>query len=265
MNTERRWRVEVKWWLSAFAALLAVLLVFALVKVVLSLATIKAADLAAPGTTGDALGFAAVWPIQAILAFYPFMIAAALGFRLLVPTFAGAPPRAVAVVVTTWPVALGAQLVGQDLVSTFFYTAIGIAWGLAMPLPKTTALSGDPINGGAIVGLAFGALAFGPPNTPAAVPLEFAILWCAIRLLRGKSIEVAATAMCAAIMPALFLATQLPHASLNGQAVYRIAEVIILGVLALIGFIRSMLWLEDADPEEDAQEEPADMVEATQN
>jgi hypothetical protein len=258
MNTERRWRVEVKWWLSAFVALMAVLLIFSLINVVLSLATIKADDLARAGITdpyGKAIGQAIQWSIAVLFALGGYLFAAALSFRLLVPMFSGAPPRAVAVVLTTWPIALGASLIGGN---TLFFAAVGAAFGLAMPLPKTTLLSGDPIKGGAIVGLGFSSFA-------GLLPMEFAIAWCVFRLWRGNSSEAAATAICAALMPALFLGTQLPHATLSGNALYVIAEVMILGVLALIGFIRSMLWLEDADSEEDAQEEPADMIEATQN
>ena len=200
---------------------------------------------------GDALGQAIRWLISVVFVYWAFLFAGALGFRLLVPTFAGAPPRAVAVVVTAWPIALGAQLIGQDLLPTLFFAAVGVVWGLTMPLPKRTVFSDGPIRGGAIVGLAFGAIG-------AVIGVEWAILWCAIRLFRRKSLEAAATAICAAIMPALFLATQLPHASLSANAIYVIVEVMILGVLALIGFIR-WLWQSEDEPEGGAPE----MVAAT--
>ena len=51
---------------------------------------------------------------------------------------------------------------------------------------------------------------------------------------------------------ALFLGTQLPHASLAGNAIYVMVEVMVLGVLALIGFVRSMM-LADDDADEDTE------------
>jgi hypothetical protein len=118
-----------------------------------------------------------------------------------------------------------------------------------MPLPKKTLLSDDPILGGAIIGLAFGALA-------GLVLTEFAIAWCAVRLLRGKTIEVTAAAICAALIPALFTVTQLPHASLSANAVYVMGEVLILGCLALIGFVRWMVVVDD-DPEDESEDDEA--------
>jgi hypothetical protein len=258
MDTDRKWGQELKWWLSSFAALLAALMIFSLIKAVFSLAAVSVSDLALAGITdpyGGAIGDAVVWSYSAILVYWAFLLAAALSFRLLVPTFAGVEPRKVAVVVTTLPIALGAQLVGQDLPNTIFFAGVGVLWALAMPMPKKTLLSDDPLLGGAIIGLAFGALA-------GLVLMEFAIAWCAIRLLRGKTIEVTAAAICAAMMPALFIATQLPHASLSANAIYVMVEVLILGVLALVGFVRAMFVVDD-DPEDEGTED-AEAVEATQ-
>jgi len=234
MKTERSWRVETKWWLSSLASLLAVLSVFALIKAALSLATVNAADIALAGITdpyGDALGKATLWPVAAVFAFYPFMIAAALGFRLLVPTFAGAPPRAVAVVVVAWPIGLGAALVSVDLAFTGFIILVAIAWALVMPMPRKTVLTDNPIWGGAIVGVALGT--FSP-----ILGLEWAILWCFFRLLRGKTLEVAATAICAAVMPALFIASQLIRGTKSTNAMYITAEVLLLAALSFAGFLR---------------------------
>ena len=263
MDSDRKWRPELKWWLSSFAALLAALLIFSLIKAVLSLATINLTDLAVAGVTdpyGGVIGDAVVWSISALVVLWAFLLAAALSFRLLVPTFAGVPPRTVAMVVTTLPVALGAQLVGQDLANTIFFAGVGILWALMMPMPKKTLLSDDPVIGGAIVGLAFGAFA-------GVVLIEFAIAWCVIRLLRGKTIEATATAICAAMMPALFLATQLPHASLSGNAIYVMVEVMVLGVLALIGFVRSMMLIddEDEDPQDAEATEEAETAETARS
>lgn len=248
MDTDRKWGRELKWWLSSFAALLATLLIFSLVKAVLSLATINLTDVAVAGVTdpyGGVIGDAVVWSISTLVVLWAFLFAGALSFRLLVPTFAGVRPRTVAMVVTTLPVALGAQLVGQDLSNTIFFAGFAVLWALMMPMPKRTVLSDDPVIGGAIVGLALGAFA-------GVVLTEFAIAWCVIRLLRGKTIEVTTTAMGAALMPALFLGTQLPHASLAGNAIYVMVEVMVLGVLALIGFVRSMMLAED-DADGDAE------------
>src|ERR1035437_4854757 len=88
MSEERAWRVEIKWWISAFAALLATLAIFALILAVISLATTSQADLAKAGIAdplGDVIGKATVWPIDEVFVFPTFMFAAALGFRLLVP------------------------------------------------------------------------------------------------------------------------------------------------------------------------------------
>jgi hypothetical protein len=249
MKTERSWLVEIKWWLSSLASLLAVLSVFGLIKAALSLATVNAADIALAGITdpyGDALGKATLWPVAAVFAFYPFMIAAALGFRLLVPTFAGAAPRRVAVVVMVWPVGLGAALVSQDLVFTGFITLVAIAWALVMPMPKKTVLTDNPIWGGAIIGVALGT--FSP-----ILGLEWAILWCVLRLLRGKTLEVAATAVCAAIMPALFMASQLIQGTRSTNAIYITAEVLMLAVLAFAGFVRWQFSAAD-DEDEDGED-----------
>jgi hypothetical protein len=254
MREERSWRVEIKWWLSAFAALMAVLSVFALIKVVLSLATLNPADLAVAGITdryGDALGKATMWPIAAVFAFYPFMFAAALGFRLLVPTFAGAPPRVVAAIVVSWPVGLGVLLIYPDITFDLFILAMAVVWSQVMPMPKRTVLTDQPLIGGVIIGLALSAFShdFG---------LEWAILWCVLRLWRGKSLEVAATAICAGIMPALFLASQIRQGAHSPATLYITIEIMVLGVIALAGFVRWQFWPEgDEDDEDEEQDEEA--------
>jgi hypothetical protein len=249
MGEERSWLVELKWWISGCAALIAVLAGFALIKAVLSLATINAADLAASGITdvyGDALGKSTSWPIAAIFAFYPFLFAAGLGFRLLVPTFAGVKPRTVAVVVMIWPVAFGVWLISSDLAFSAFMAAMAVVWALAMPMPKTTVLTDQPVRGGIIVGLALGALS-------PALTLILPIAWCAVRFWRGKSLEVAATAMCAAIVPALFLATQLRQVTRSPRAVEIVIEVLVLAALSLAGFARWQFSSDD-DEEDEAEE-----------
>jgi hypothetical protein len=249
MTEERSWRVEIKWWISAFAALLATLAIFALILAVFSLATTSQADLAKAGITdplGDAIGKAMMWPIAEVFAFPAFMLAAALAFRLLVPTFAGVPPRTMAMIVMSWPIGLGSLVVSSDVPFSLFLVAIAIVWALVIPMPKRTVLTDNPVKGGIIVGLTLGALS--PILT-----LILAIVWCALRLYRRKSLEVAATAMCAAIVPALFLASQLRQGTRGANAVEITIEVLILAALSLAGFIRwEFFSAEDADEDADA-------------
>ncbi|MGA3030594.1 MAG: hypothetical protein ABSE58_07660 [Candidatus Limnocylindrales bacterium] len=235
MSEERSWRVESRWWLSSFAALMAVLLVFRALATVYSFVFTSASQRTLAGVSDQysaAIGIELFWPVAVLLVFYPFLAAAAVGFRLLVPTFAGAPPRAVAAVVTTWPVALGGFLISSDMGIAIFFAAVGLAWALTMPLPKETLLTVDPVRGGAILGLAFGAFAIWDG-------MLVAIIWCAWRLYRNNSAEVAATALCAAIVPGLLILNELPTSSTDVQALYLVAEVLILACLALAGFVLS--------------------------
>jgi hypothetical protein len=253
MREERSWRVEIKWWISAFAALLATLAIFALLKAVLSLATTSQAYLTAAGVTdplGDAIGKATTWPIAEIFAFYPFMFAAALGFRLLVPTFAGVPPRTMAVIVMSWPIGLGSLLVSGDVPFSLFLVAVAVVWALVIPMPRRTVLTDNPVWGGAIVGLALGT--FSPM-----LGLEWAIAWSALRLYRRKTIEVAATALCAGIVPSLFLASQLRAGAHSSSTLYITAEVLVLALLSLAGFIRWEFFSGDDEDETDDQEADA--------
>lgn len=235
MSEERSWRIESKWWLSSFAALMAVLLVFRALATVLLLVFTSSSQRALAGVSDQysaAVGIELFWPVAVLLVFYPFLTAAAVGFRLLVPTFAGAPPRAVAAVVTTWPVALGGLLISSDIWTAIFFGAVGLAWSLTMPLPKRTLLTIDPVRGGAILGLAFGAFAIWDG-------MLVAIIWCAWRLYKNHAAEATATALCAAIVPGLLILTELPKSSGDVQALYLVAEVLILACLALAGSILS--------------------------
>ncbi|MFI5258702.1 MAG: hypothetical protein ACHQ01_03710 [Candidatus Limnocylindrales bacterium] len=235
MTEERSWRLESKWWLSSFATLMAVLMAFRAVATVASLVVASPSQQALAGVSdqyGAAIGIELFWPVAAVLVFYPFFAAAAIGFRLLVPTFAGAPPRAVAAVVTTWPVALGAFLISADPAATVFFGAVGLVWGLTMPLPKRTLMTADPVKGGAILGLAFGAFALWDG-------MLIAIVWCAWRLYKNNAAEEAATALCAAFVPGLLILNQLPTSSPDISALYLTAEVLILACLSLAGFVLS--------------------------
>lgn len=260
MSEERSWRVESKWWLSSFATLMAVLLAFRAVATVASLVLTSSSQQTLAGvsdTYGAAIGIELFWPVAAVLVFYPFFGAAAIGYRLLVPTFAGAPPRAVAAVVTTWPVALGAFLISSDAAVTIFFGAVGLAWALAMPLPRKTLLSDDPLKGGAMLGLAFGAFALWDG-------MLVAIVWCAWRLYRRNSLEVAATALFSAIVPGLLILDELPTASHDTQAFYLTAEVLILAGLSLAGVVTSRLLHAEPGPTDDGEDATDAAVEAAE-
>ena len=127
---------------------------------------------------------------------------------------------------------------------------MGVSWGLIMPMPKTTILTNQPVRGGIVVGLTLGALS--PVLT-----LLLAVLWCAVRLWRGKALEVAATAMCAALLPTLFLATQLRQVAHSAGGMEITFEVMALGLLALAGFLRWQFSAEDEDEEDEEQDEEA--------
>ncbi len=258
MREERSWRVESKWWLSSFAALMAVLLVFRALATVYSFIFTSTSQRVLAGVSDQysaAIGMELFWPIAVVLAFYPFLAAAAIGFRLLVPTFAGVPPRAVGAVVTTWPVALGGFLVSSDMGIAVFFGAVGVAWALTMPLPKKTLFSVDPVRGGALLGLAFGAFAIWDG-------MLIAIIWCAWRLYRNNSAEVAATALCAAIVPGLLILGELPTASTDVQALYLVAEVLILACLALAGFVLSRRPRIGTSSRDESEDPPEAMDEA---
>ncbi len=234
MNEESSWRVELKWGLSAFAALMAVLLVFSQIKMVLSIGMVPAADLAQFGVTDeyrDSLGLATWWPLFITLALYPFFAAAALGFRLLVATFAGAPPRAVAAIATTWPIVVGATLIWRQPIVVLFFASLAIVWSQVMPLPKKTLLSQNQIVGAVVIGLAFGAFARWDSTL-------IAILWCAWRLHKSQELEASATALAAALLPALIVVRNLLVGS-RSLELYTTVEVLILAAIAIGGVLLS--------------------------
>jgi hypothetical protein len=234
-----------------------VLVIFSEVKAVLSIIAVRSADLTNGNLTdqfGAALGIAAWWPILVVLAFYPFLFAAALGFRLLVPTFAGAPPRAVAVVVTTWPIFMGSTLILGDLASSIFFACVAIAWAMAMPLPRKSILEDDHIKGPAMIGLMFGA--FLPWDG-----MLIAIAWCGWRLYKRNSVEAAITAVCAAVIPAVLIAFDLPSASSSTRTVATWGvEILILGAIAVGGLVLSRQPIPEAEDDEadDSWDEESD-------
>jgi ABC-type transport system involved in multi-copper enzyme maturation permease subunit len=240
------WLIEIKWWLSAIMTLMPVLLVAGVISSlgVLALVNVEGVSDRYSIVIGGALRWAAVVPLYLAA----FMVSALLGCRLLVPTFAGAPPRGVAVVMATWPLALGAGLVWSQIAGVFLFAAIGVAWALMMPLPRKSLLATDSLRDAAIVGLAFSTLVVwqGP---------LWAIMWCAWRLYRNKPLEVAVTAACAAIMPILLILSELRNSqgSVTGGFVVEVLILLALVVagLALWKFPRSERELEDEDEEYD--------------
>ena len=243
MGEEAAWRTEVKWWLSSFATLMPVLLGYRALATVGSFATTSGNQLDVAGVTdryGAAVGLELVWPISVILVFFPFLTIAALGFRLLVPDSENARPRALAVAVATWPLALGAGLVSIDLVGVLFFAAVGATWGLTMPLPRRTLLSADPIKGGLVVGLAFGAFLL----------LEgvlWGIVWCAWRIYQGESAEVIATAAGAAVVPSLLIVDELRTPAQGGVALDFAVEVLGLIGLSIAAVVVARLRRREAE------------------
>jgi hypothetical protein len=237
MKEERSWLSEIQWWLSSVAALLAILLLVRLVAAGGSIAPASTPS----GNIGDRFGLEFLWPIAAIVVLSPFVLTSALGFRLLVPTFRSVPPRKVGVLVATWPIVLGVVLLTLDPISLLIFATVGIAWGLAMPLPKQTLLTGRPILGGVIAGLAFATLA--PWDG-----LLVAFAWCLWRL-RSNPAQAAATAAAAAVLPAIFLALELPGAPDASPVPSATLEVIMLAGVAVAGVV---MWRRPPLPDADA-------------
>jgi hypothetical protein len=229
------WRRELQFCVSAFASLMAVLLVFGAVDGV-ALAIPTSSD-----RIGVALAGALFSPLVWVQQFALFFLGSFLGFRLLIPTFAGAPPRAVAVVMVTWPLAFMGLAIYGDLSHALWFGAIGAVWALVMPLPSKNLLVYGPIGGGLIAGLAFGAFA-GPRDG-----LFFAIVWCAWRLYRHHMNEVAATAVAAALVPGLLALHDLPSVLNTAQGAYTTIEIAILMAIATAALVFSQVKAEPSD------------------
>jgi hypothetical protein len=238
MNRDREWWLaELTFALSAFAALMAVLLVFAAIDGV----SLAIRDTANSDRFAEAIAWTLVTPVQWLnVPFAQFFLASFLGFRLLVPTFAGAPPRTVAVIVVTAPLAFAGFINYGDASSALWFGAIGVVWAFTMPLPSKSLLTHGNVVGGIIAGLAFSSFSFAQPQ----LGLEAAILWCAWRLYRRHMDEVAATAIAAAFVPAILAAHDLPALHFTGQAVLLTTEVAILMGIAAAALLVSDLTAE---------------------
>ena len=239
------WGTELQIGLTAFACLMAVLIVFSAVDGVF----LALRDTTNPDRIGEALAWTLVTPVHRLnVPFAQFFLASFLGFRLLVPTFAGAPPRAVAVVVVTWPLAFAGLVNYGNLSNALWFGAIGVSWALILPLPKKNLLTYGPIIAGIIAGLAFGS--FAQPS----VGLEVAIIWCAWRLYRRHLDEVAATSIAAAFLPAA-VAVHNPAAMFTGPAVYTTTLIAILLALATAALLFSQF---NAGPPDETADATAD-------
>ena len=251
---ESSWMTELRWWLSASATLMPILLVFGALAA--GVGVVFAADLGGVSRYDVVIQGALTWPPYVPITLAPFLISALLGCRLLVPTFAGVPPRPVAIVMASWPIMLGAGLVWGDLFGVVFFAAIGVIWALTMPLPRKSLLAadGNPIRDGIIIGLAFSALVLAQGTL-------IAIMWCAYRLYKGNAAEVIATAACATLMPILLVVYVANNPSSGGVTSGFVVEVAILLGLIVAGFF---LWrfprpepvIEEDDYDEDYEEDP---------
>ncbi|HEY5486916.1 MAG TPA: hypothetical protein VIK06_04645 [Candidatus Limnocylindrales bacterium] len=241
MTRDREWWLaELNFALSCFAALMAVLMVFAAIDGI----SLAIRDTANGDRIAEAIAWTLVTPVHWVdVPFAQFFLASFLGFRLLVPTFAGAPPRTVALIVVTGPLAFAGLANYGNVSSALWFGAIGVSWALIMPLPSKSLLVYGPVVGGIIAGLAFSSFSFAQPK----LGLEAAIVWCAWRLYRRHLDEVAATAIAAAFVPAVLAAHDLPAGRFTGAAVLLTTEVAILLALATAALVFSDLRAEPTD------------------
>jgi hypothetical protein len=246
MEEEQRWLIELKWWLSSLAVLMAVLMVFEAIPAIYSGFTATPETLAGNDRVGYALSLFLFLPIPILVGLAPFFLAAMLGFRLLVPTFAGAPPRTVGAVVVTWPVMLGAWAVTLLLPLVLWMAAVALVWSRLMPLPKKDIMSRGPVAGGIVIGMTFSAFAV-------MGALIIAIAWVSWRLYHDHFTDAIATAIVAAIAPGLLQMHDLLTVN-NDQDTF----IGTLMVVALVGLAVGGLYLSSRRQDGDAAaDEPA--------
>jgi hypothetical protein len=227
MHEERTWRRELTWWLSALLALLAVLVPVAAVEG----AGRAIADTNATDTLNEALGWAAVLPLQWALSYWPFFVSGMLSCRLLVPTFLGVQPRLVTAVFCTAAAAFGAYITTLDWLNTVVFGGAALVWSQAIPLPLRDICAYRPAIAGLIVGLGLAAL------LNAADSALIAILWGCWRLYRDHPIEVAVTSVCVAALPILLIADDAGAAMATANGVYHVLETGLLLCLAAGGVV----------------------------
>jgi hypothetical protein len=249
MREERTWQNELKWWISAVALLLAVLAPFSAIDGIY-----RAIHETGSGVDriGSAIGWTLILPLGTAQFLWPFFLAAALSFRLLVPTFAGLRPHVAAALVTIPAVAWGAWLQTADRLVMLELSAVALVWALLMPLPVKNILVRGPVIGGIVVGLALSTFAVQYDG------LLYAIIWCSWRMYRDHFEEAAVTSICAALLPAALALHDLPAVVSTPQSVYTAIEILILLGISIGGMLLAQLGPEPGDdaPEDEAEEQP---------
>jgi hypothetical protein len=226
MSLDRDWRTELLWVASCFLSLMATLVLASAAEGVY-----RARGAALPDIYHEAVGWTLVHPIQVLIALWPFYASGALSVRLLVPTFAGANPRAVAAVFCTAAAMMGAWTSTLDGPTTLVYGAAALTWALIMPLPLKNLLSYGEAAGGLILGLGVAGLL----NVVDGMLL--AIVWCCWRLYKDRYTEVVTTAAAVAVLPMLFVFGD-PRAAFSSLAdLWTTMETALLLVLAMTGVI----------------------------
>jgi hypothetical protein len=242
MEEEPKWITETKWILSAFAAMLAVLVVFwALAGLAGGLAQNLSGsqDVSPLGSSagpqdgfGDYLFVVLIAPTILIVRLPLYFLAALVGFRLLVPTFAGVEPRVVGVLCTVWAIGLGAVTNFADPLGIVLITIMGAACGLAMPIPKKSLLEAyGPYIGGAVAGLALASVAW------LGIGLPLGIVWTAWRLYKRHPEEATTTALFAAVLPAILALHDLGSSSHDLSTAFTTIQIVVLLAIAFAGFV----------------------------
>ena len=241
MNEERTWRTEAVWWLSCGLTLLAVLLPVAAAEGIYR-------SLSEAGANVDrfnvAVGWTIVLPFQIVVAFWPFFASGALSTRLLVPTFAGASPRAVASVFCTAAALLGVWVTTLDGLTTIVYGGAALAWALTMPLPLKNLLRYGETIGGLIIGLALATM------LNVVDGLLIAIVWCSWRLDSNHPTEAAITAVVVAVLPVLIVVDEPRAAFATASALFTALETGLLLCLAMAGVVLGQFLQKPEQPEE---------------
>jgi hypothetical protein len=247
MQDQPGWLTEIKWILSAVFAMLAILVLFWGLTATWGSITAprEAQGPAASGADyiGNVLTWAIVGPMWLITILPLYCLGSLLGFRLMVPTFAGLPARLVGVVSTTWPIGLGALYVFADPLGKLLITAIGVAWGLLIPLPRKTLLEYGPVIGGFFIGVGFIALSWWVPGN-----LTCAVIWTAWRLYKRQAEEVLVTAICAASLPGIVALRDLSSVGHGMAVAFATLQVMLLLAIAIAAAIMATLRPEPESP-----------------
>jgi hypothetical protein len=238
MRDQPGWLTEIEWFLSAVFTVLAIMVVFWGLAATWGTITTPRdfqSSLSAADRIGEILTWAIVGPILLVFWLPLYFLAGLLGFRLLVPTFAGVPARLVGVICTTWAIGLGAVYAYPDPLGKVLITSIGVAWGLLMPLPRKTLLDYGPVIGGLFIGLGFIALSWWFPGN-----LTCAVVWTGWRLYKRHAEEVVVTAMGAASLPGLVAVRDLSSVTHGPAVVFATMQVVLLLAIAIAAAFMSI-------------------------